>query len=107
MLPGDMPTCCVDMKAKCQTMWDDLKAEDAALTTQVTKMNSASADKKMTLMAVLITTMVEQRTSTNARTAKMQNSMMQHMMQCPMMMGIKDMPKKPVAINSKHLDHPK
>ncbi|MFC1762394.1 hypothetical protein ACFL6U_09980 [Planctomycetota bacterium] len=107
IMPGDVPACCVEMKAKCQTMWDDLKAEDAALTKQVAKMNIATGDKKMTLMATLITTMVEQRTATNTRTAKMQQDMMQHMMQCPMMMGMKDMPKKPVVARSEHPDHPK
>ncbi|MFC1652545.1 hypothetical protein ACFL3F_02385 [Planctomycetota bacterium] len=107
LMPGDMPACCADMKVKCQTMWDDLKADDVALTEQVAKMNSAPADKKMSLMAALITTMVEQRTATNARTAKMQDSMMQHMMQCPMMMGTKDLPKKPAGGRSEHPDHPK
>ena len=101
VMSGEMPTCCVDMKAKCQKMWDDLKTEDAALTKRVTEMNSASADKKMTLIAALITRMAEQRTDTNIRTAKMQDDMMQHMMQCPMM-GMKDMAKKPMVAPSEH-----
>jgi sporulation protein YlmC with PRC-barrel domain len=102
VMSGEMPTCCVEMKAKCQKMWDDLKAEDAALTKRVTEMNSASADKKMTLMTALITRMVEQRASTNARMEKMQDDMMQHMMTCPMMMGMKDMAKKPMVAPSEH-----
>lgn len=104
LMPGNMPKCCQDMKGKCQKMRDDLKAEDDALITQVAKMNSAPADKKMPLMAAIITSMVEQRTTTNARAAKMQDDMMQHMMQCPMMMGMKDMPMKSAG---EHPDHPK
>ena len=97
MMQGDMPACCVAMKAQNQKMWEDLKAQDATLTEQVAKMNAASEDKKMTLMAALITRMVEQRVATNVRMAKMQDDTMQHMMQCPMMMGMKDMTKKPMV----------
>ncbi len=106
MMTGDMPACCQDLKAKCQTMWDDLKADDVALTKQVAKMNSAPDDKKMAMMATLITRMVEQRTATNTRMAKMQDDTMQHMMQCPMMMGTKDMATKPKVMPSEHPDHP-
>jgi hypothetical protein len=79
-------------------MWTDMKAQDAALTKQVAKMNSAPEDKKITLMAALITRMAEQRAATNVRMEKMQEDTMQHMMQCPMMMGMKDMAKKPAPL---------
>ena len=57
-------------------------------------------------MAAVITRMVEQRTSTNVGMEKMQDDMMQHMMQHiqmteasklphPMMMEMKDMDHKP------------
>ena len=107
MMQGDMPKCCTTMKVQNQKMWKDLKVQDAALTEQVAKMNSASENKKMTLMAALITRMVEQQTATNVRMEKKQEDMMQHMIQCPMMMGMKDMSEKPAGARSEHPDHPK
>jgi uncharacterized protein (DUF2336 family) len=84
---------------------EDMKAQDAELTEQLIRMNSAPEDKKLGLIAAVVTRMVEQRTAMNARMAKMQEEMMQHMMehmqmgkgsmsQCPMMKGMKDMDEK-------------
>jgi phosphoketolase len=75
------------------------------LTEHVAKMSSAPEGKKMSLMAALITHMVEQRIAMDARKAKMEEGMMKHMMQhmqmgkdsisqCPMMKGMKDMDDK-------------
>jgi hypothetical protein len=86
-------------------MMADMKAQDAELTEQLTKMNSAPEDKKMGLMAAVVTHMVEQRIAMDARKAKMEEAMMQHMMQhmqmgkesmaqCPMMKGMKGMDEK-------------
>lgn len=96
---------CQEMKAQKQKMMADMKAQDAELTAQVAKMNSAPEDKKLDLIATVITRMVEQRIAMDARMAKMQEEMMQHMMQhmqmgkesmsqCPMMKGMKDMDEK-------------
>ena len=105
MMDGKMMERCRELKAQKQKMMEDMKAQDAELTEQVAKMNSAPADKKMNLMAAVITHMVEQRIAMDARMAKMQDEMMQHMMQhmqmgkesmsqCPMMKGMKDMDNK-------------
>ena len=96
---------CQEMMDQKQKMMEDMKAQDAELTEQLTKMNSAPEDKKLGLIAAVVTRMVEQRTAMNARMAKMQEKMMQHMMehmqmgkesisQCPMMKGMKDMDEK-------------
>jgi hypothetical protein len=93
------------MKEQKEKMMADMKAQDADLTEQVAKMNSAPKDKKIDLMAAVVTRMVEQRTAMNVRKEKMQGEMMKHMMQqmqmgkesmeqCPMMKGMKAMNKK-------------
>jgi hypothetical protein len=96
---------CQGMKEQKEKMMADMKAQDADLTEQVAKMNSAPKDKKIDLMAAVVTRMVEQRTAMNVRKEKMQGEMMKHMMQqmqmgkesmeqCPMMKGMKAMNKK-------------
>jgi hypothetical protein len=115
MMEGKMMECCRAMKMQKQKMWEDIKAQDAELTGQVAKMNSAPADKKMNLMAAVITLMGEQRIAMNVRMEKMQDEMMQHMMQHlqmgkdPMSPGpmMKDMAKKPMGAHKEHPDHPK
>lgn len=49
-----------------------MKPQDKELTEQIAKMNSVSMDKKMDLMAVVITRMVEQRMTLDTRKEKMQ-----------------------------------
>jgi hypothetical protein len=99
MMEGKMMERCQAMKEQKEKMMAEMKAQDADLTAQVAKMNSAPADKKLDLIAAVVTRMVEQRTAMNARMAKMQEKMMQHMMQhmqmgkesmsqCPMMKGM-------------------
>jgi hypothetical protein len=108
MMDGKMMERCQAMKEQKQKMMADMKAQNAELTEQVAEMNSAPVDKKMSLMAAVITHMVEQRIAMDARMAKMQDEMMQHMMQhmqmgkdsmsqCPMMKGMKDMDETPGA----------
>jgi hypothetical protein len=115
MMDGKMMERCQEMKAQKQKMMADMKAQDAELTEQVAKMNSAPADKKMSLMAAVITHMVEQRIAMDARMAKMQDEMMQHMMQhmqmgkdsmsqCPMMKGMKGMDDKSAAAGKMMMD---
>ena len=104
---------CQEMKTKKDKMMADMKAQDAELTEQVAKMNSAPEDKKMGLMAAVLTHMVEQRIAMDARKAKMEEEMMQHMMQhmqmgkesmsqCPMMKGMKDMNDKSADDHKEH-----
>ena len=102
MMEGKMMERCQEMKEQKQKMKDDMKVQDAQLTEQLAEMNRAPEDKKMGLMAAVITHMVEQRIAMDAQKAKMEEAMMQHMMQhmqmgkesmsqCPMMKGMKDM----------------
>lgn len=102
MMAAPMMEKCQEMKAQKQRMKEDIAAQEAQLTEQLSEMNRAPEDKKIGLMAVVVTHMVEQQISMHARKAKMEGEMMQHMMrhmqmgkesmaQCPMMNGMKDM----------------
>lgn len=102
MMAAPMMEKCQEMKAQKQRMKEDLAAQEARLTEQLSEMNRAPEDKKIGLMAAVVTHMVEQQISMHARKAKMEDEMMQHMMrhmqmgkesmaQCPMMNGMKDM----------------
>lgn len=93
---------CREMKDQKQRMQADIQAQNAELRQQVATMNNAAADQKVPLIAALLSTMVEQRIAMDARGAKMERDMMQHMMQhaemgkdsvsgCPMMKGMADM----------------
>jgi hypothetical protein len=104
MMDDKMMQCCQAMKEQKEKMMADMKAQDAELTAQIAKMNSAPDDKKVDLIAAVVTRMVEQRIAMDARMAKIQEEMMQHMQmgkesmsQCPMMKGMKGMDEKPGA----------
>jgi len=110
MTEAKMMERCQEMKEQKQKMKEDMKAQDAELTEQLAKMNSAPEDKKMSLMAAVLTHMVEQRITMDARKAKMEEEMMKHMMQhmqmgkesmsqCPMM---KDMDDKSAGAHKEH-----
>jgi flagellar biosynthesis protein FliP len=86
---------CEKMKEQKKQMKADMKAQDDDLTAHAAKMNSAAADKKVDEVAALVTHMLEQRISMDARKAKMEEEMMEHMMKCPMMKDMKDMDHKP------------
>ena len=99
MTKAKMMQSCQEMKDQKQKMKEDIKSQDAQLTQQLTEMNGASEEKKMGLMASVLTNMVEQRITMDARKTKMEEEMMQHMMQhmqmgkeamsqCPMMQGM-------------------
>ena len=105
MTETNMMQCCQTMKEQKKKMMADMKAQDAEVAAQVAKMNSAPENKKLDMMAAVVTQMVEQRTAMNARKAKMDEEMMKHMMQhmqmgkesmsqCPMMKGMKGMDEK-------------
>ena len=78
-----------------QAMMADMKSQDAELAAQVAKMNSAPADKKLDLMAAIITRMVEQRTAMNARIGMMREEMMNCSMQ-NMSMGARTPSSQPM-----------
>lgn len=104
MTEAKMMEQCQEMKEQKQKMKEDMKAQDAELTKQIAKMNHAPKDKKMDLMAAVITNMVEQRIAMDARKAKMQEEMMQHMMQ-HMQMGKESMSKCPMMDEKSSDDH--
>ena len=104
---------CQEMKEQKQKMMEDMKAQDAELTGQVAQMNSAPEDKKLGLIASVVTRMVEQRTAMDERMAKMQEEMMKHMMEhmqmgkesmskCPMMKGMKGMDETSAGTHKEH-----
>jgi hypothetical protein len=106
---------CQEMKEQKQKMKEDMKAQDEQLTDQLAEMNRAPEDKKMDLMAAVVTQMVERRISMDARKAKMEEAMMQHMMQhmqmgkesmaqCPMMKEMGGMKGMPGMKNMKGMD---
>lgn len=114
-MDGKMMERCQEMKEQKRIMMEDMKAQDADLIEQVAKMNAAPKDKKMDVIATVVTQMVEQRTAMDARMAKMDEEMMSHMMQhmqmgsestsqCPMM---KDMSEKSVGTHEGHHDEKK
>lgn len=97
---------CKEMQAHKQQMMADTKAQDMALSKQVAQMNSAADDKKLGLLAALITRMAEQRIAMDAHMATMSDKRMKHMMQhmqmgkesmqgCPMMKGMDDKSSEP------------
>jgi vancomycin resistance protein YoaR len=105
MTEAKMMERCQEMKEQKQKMKEDMKAQETQLTEQLNKMNHAPEDKKMGMMAAVLTRMVEQRIAMDARKAKMEEEMMEHMMQhiqmgkesisqCPMMKGMKGMDEK-------------
>jgi hypothetical protein len=69
------------MMEQKQKMMEDMKAQDAQLAELVAKMNSAPQDKKLDLLAAVVTQMAEQRAAMTARMEKMQAEMMTNMMQ--------------------------
>ena len=108
MMKSTMMERCQAMMEQKQKMKEDMKAQDAQLTGELAEMNRAPEDKKMGLMASLLTHLVEQRISMDAQMVKMDGEMMQHTMQhmqmgkgaksqCPMMQGMKDMAETPAG----------
>jgi hypothetical protein len=67
------------MMERCQGMMADMKAQDTELTLLVGRMNSATGEARVDLMAEIITQMTEQRAAMNAKMASMQMEMMKHM----------------------------
>ncbi len=108
MMDGKMMEGCQAIMDAKKEMKADMVSQGAELTAHAAKMNSASAADKQQEMAALLTHVVQQRVAMDARMAKLDEEMMQHMMkhmqmgekstsQCPMMDGtdgMKGMEKK-------------
>ena len=95
---GQMMAGCEAMKAQKQKMQADMKVQDTQLLGEITQLKSGPEKQRVTLMAGVLTRMVEQRMAMDERKAQMEEQMMQHMMQhmqmgkesmsnCPMMKG--------------------
>ncbi len=102
MTEGQMKGHCKDMMEQKKKLAADTKSQDAELTELVAKMNRAPENKQMTLMATVITRIVDQQVAMDQRKAKMEDEKMAHMMehmqmgkdsmaQCPMMKDMNEM----------------
>ncbi|HEX7554910.1 MAG TPA: hypothetical protein VF378_15245 [Geothrix sp.] len=85
-------------------MMAEMKAQDAELTAQIARMNSATREAKLDMMAEILTKMVDQRTAMNARMEQMHGEMMKHM---EMGMGSKPHHPKMKGMDMKSEDMPK
>lgn len=96
------------MMERRQAMMAEIKAQDAELAAQVAQMNSAPPDKKLDLLAAIVTRLVEQRTAMNARMEKMQGEMRMPMME-HRPMGMEPTPSQPMmkGMDEKSGDTPK
>ena len=94
---------CEEMKKEKQEMQAKMKAQDAELTAAVATMNRAAQDKKVNLLADIVTQLVEQRAAMNVQKAEMQEKMMMHMME-HMEMGKESMAKCPMMKEMKGMD---
>ena len=88
------------MMQRNQALMAEMKTQDDELTDLVAKMNKASKDKKVDLLAGIVTRIVEQRATMNQRMMKMQGEMMStatgnEKMKMPMMND--DMKSKPAT----------
>lgn len=112
-MEGTMMESCGEIMKQKQTMKEDMKAQDANLTELLARMNRAPEGKKMNLMAAVITHMVEQRISMDARHAMMEEVKMKHMMghmqmggesmsKCPMMKVMKSTDEKSEDTHKEH-----
>jgi hypothetical protein len=103
-LEGTMAPRCRQMQDQTRKMMSDMKAQDAGLAVLAVKMNGAPQTEKVALLAVMVTQMVEQRTTMDAHMEQMHRDIMQHIMQhmqmgkdsmaqCPMMKDMDDQPR--------------
>jgi len=90
---------CDTMMKEKKAMAAEMKADDAALASQVSAMNNAPDAEKLALLAAVVTKLSDQRVAMHASHAKMEAGMMAHMMEhmqqgptslgtCPMMKGM-------------------
>ena len=116
MMDGKMTERCQEMMSQRHKLHDKMKAQDAQLSEEVAAMNSASDDKKLGLMAALVTHMVEQRSAMHTHMERVHGDMMTHMMrhmemgreslsQCPMMKGMRGMKRMGDKAADDHKPH--
>lgn len=74
--PYARPTPHSSMMERDQAMSPDLKTQDDEMAKQVAAMNSAPADKKLDLLAAIVTRMSEQNAKMHARMGSMSGDMM-------------------------------
>lgn len=67
------------MQEQREKILADMKAQDAELTAQLARINSAPEKQKMELLVAVVARMVEQRTAMHARMGEMMNQMMDDM----------------------------
>jgi hypothetical protein len=105
MTKSKMMAHCQEMKEQKEKMMTERKDQDTELGKQISEMNSAPDDKKLGLLAAVVTRLVEQRTAMGARMEKMHAEMMKHMMEhmqmgkesmshCPMKKGMDEASEK-------------
>jgi hypothetical protein len=90
---------CQAMQAQRQKMQTDMQAQADQLAAKLETMERAPREEKLELLASVVTLMAQQQSTRNAHQAKMEESMMKHMMehmemgkesltQCPLMKGM-------------------
>ena len=90
---------CKKMMSEKKAMKEHMKEMDTTMENLVSRMESASADRKVEAISATVKEMVAQRIMTNKANAAMDEKMMGHMMShmksgkmdCPMMKGMKGM----------------
>ncbi len=118
MMDGKMMKHCKEMMEQKKKMNEEMKAQDEKLSGRIAEMNRSPEDKKMGLMAAILTQMVEQRAAMDVRKSEMQDAMMKHMAehmkmgkdsmsQCPMMKGMKNMDEDSDDSHQAHHDKKK
>jgi uncharacterized protein HemX len=95
MTKSNMMAHCQEMEEQKEKMMTERKAQDTELGKQISEMNSAPDDKKLGLLAAVVTRLVEQRSATDAQMETMHAGMMKHMME-RMQMGKESMPHGPM-----------
>lgn len=89
---------CAEMKTRKEKLSDEIRAQDQLLADDLRNLRKAPATSKVEMMEALLTRLVEQGSAINARKARMDGDMLQHMMHhmpmgkgsatsCPMMRG--------------------
>lgn len=109
---------CQEMKARKQKLKQEAKAQYMALSHEVAEMNRADDDEKIELIAKILTRLVEQELTMDAKKSKMEEEMKKHMtahmrmgggsmLHCPMMQDTKDTPdtKEQKEPDDAHKEH--
>jgi uncharacterized protein HemX len=106
MMEHKMMKCCQSTNKLKGKMEADRKTQVSEVSAQISKMNLAAQDKKLGMMADIITQMVAQQKAMHAREAEMEKAMMVHMFMhmqvgkksmdnCPMMKSKAENKKSP------------